>query len=150
MTGWVVGGLGDGVAWTKGGLSPGSSLSVVLGLAGPGSISTTIPTIPGAKYLFGFDLAPGQGANQLEEIIGSFGGFVDEPDDKVTRIAVEYPADSDKTAIYLIATGSGDLPRIDNVSVELVPEPSALVLFAAGSVGLWLVMARRRRTRASQ
>ena len=152
MTGWTVGGPGDGIKW----LGPQTFGSVDLTYRSPSSIFTVIPTVPGYIYDFSFDIFPAHtGINDLMTYYFGDRGFLAGADDQVVRrVGVQVTASSTETLIEFNAYGhstDNQGPFIDNVSVtfERVPEPSTPWVFALGTVGvgLWRAMWKKARDR---
>jgi len=153
MTGWTVGGPGDGIKW----LGPQTFGSVDLTYRSPSSIFTVIPTVPGYIYGFSFDLFPAHtGINDRLDFWFGNQGFAGATadDQRVVRKGFQVTATSAETLISFIAdypSTDNQGPFIDNVSVtfERVPEPSTPWVFALGTVGvgLWRAMWKKARER---
>jgi len=163
ITGWTVGGPGDGVDWL------GSStykpdtgvMSVDLKDHTNSSISTVIPTISGAIYNLSFGAASVVGLDNTGVV--SAGSLVNQPfaapfsnhfyDQTFQGFTFQFTATGPTTTIQFMATGNNSPPEwtygpaIDSVSVTATPEPSTLALLVAGAISL-LVCAWRRRKRA--
>lgn len=161
ITGWTVGGPGDGVDWLSQPSFNASagSLSVDLQSFFASSISTVISTVIGQTYQLTFDstaVAPLQQAGTLsagsltgQAFVPAYGGafgsqvyeaFMFEFDAIGTSTTITFSADD------TCCGGATYGPVIDNVSVVAsvaVPAPSGLAILGLGLAGLGF--ARRRR-----
>ena len=150
LTGWTVGGPGDGIKW----LGPGSLGSVDLTLTSSSSIFTMIPTVPGYLYQFEFYLYPAH-AGENNEVLFTFGSFtagaVTGDQQPAVHINVSKYANSDQTLVWFGPQNpvpeAGTGPFIDDVSVTLVavPEPSTFALLALAALAAAPVIRRRER-----
>jgi hypothetical protein len=130
IVGWSVGGV-KGVHWTRSSVqntTDGDRAIDLQGLDGPpfSSLSTTIPTIPGAPYSLSFDSSPGNTPNSAVVSCGSltnqsFSGVVNplgQPS-VFTHYNFTFTALSSATTVLFQVTDSdGYGPVIDRVSVE--------------------------------
>jgi hypothetical protein len=152
ITGWTVGGPGNGVDWLA---SPGfradSGLrSIDLQELSNSSISTVIPTVVGQAYLLTFGAAAISGLNSDGKVTA--GSLVGQPftapfspnyaTQTFATISMSFTATAPATIIRFEATGpvlpactalvACYGPVIDTVSVVAVPEPSSALLLAIG------------------
>jgi hypothetical protein len=141
ITGWTVGNIGDGILWLG---PPGHSMAIQLGINTGGSISTTIPTVPGAAYYFSFvefSAFGGDGFDGFWFFGDKNGGLqsYDEPE----NVVVDVKATSAYTTLGFVGHFSGDaLISIDNVSVTQIPEPQIPAMLACGAIGVLLAFRR--------
>ena len=147
MTGWTVGGPGDGVDWVTGptfGVDTGN-YALDLQHITASSIATVIPTVANALYELSFGAAAVSGytntgvvsagslVNQVftAPFSGAFASQVFSP------FAFQFTATGPTTTIRFTATGPSTTygPVIDSVSVDpvsSVPEPSSIALLLLG------------------
>ncbi len=130
--GWTVGGV-KGVHWTRAlvqNTTDGDRAVDLQGLNGPpfSSLSTSIPTAPGAPYTLSFDASPGNSPNHGVVSCGSltnqlFSGVVNPLGQPsiFTHYTFRFTALSSNTTIFFQVTDSdGFGPVIDKVSAESV------------------------------
>ena len=154
ITGWTVGGPGDGVDWL---LSPSFRVdtgvhAVDLRLGTASSIATTIPTVVGSIYRLSFGAASVVNGNNTG--IVSAGSLLNEPftapfsaafsSQTFQPLSFLFTALGPTTTIQFTATGSSAPgyygPAIDTVNVDLavpLPLPSSILLFGTGLVGMF-------------
>jgi hypothetical protein len=155
ITGWTVGGPGDGVDWlTTPGFRADSGIhSVDLRNLSASSISTTIPTLTGSRYELVFSAAAVEGWTNTGEV--SAGSLINQAfapsfsfsfsNQIYTPYSFTFTATGSTTLITFQATGpniGAYGPVIDNVNVvalvlAAVPEPEewAMMLLGFGMVG---------------
>jgi choice-of-anchor C domain-containing protein len=160
MLGWVV--EWGNVDWVGTGYwnSSQGNYSVDMDGTTPGKISHNFDTVPGGKYSVSFDLSgnPWGGAVQPLQVFilgsgnSSLFSIQYNNDNPYSNISVsvpgftgmiwnnktfEFTATSDLTKIVFQSLTSGNYgPAIDNVSVEVVPIPSGLLLLGSGLIAL--------------
>ena len=154
ITGWTVGGPGDGVDWliTPSFAADIGTHSVDLEHLTNSSISTVIPTVTGQVYELTF------GAAAVDIFSGSFPGdnlgkvsagslldqafaaeFSSQTSNQVyTQFSFLFTALDSTTSVEFMATGPDTAygPVLDSVSVSAVPLPAAIWLFGSGLIGL--------------
>lgn len=150
ITGWTVGGPGDGVDWLT---TP--SFAADTGIHGvdlqdftSSSIATVIPTVAGDVYELSFSTAAVFGLGNTGVV--SAGSLVNQPFSAVstsggqtfTLFSFLFTAMGPTTTIQFIGTVTPNTtfgPVIDSVSVDsiaAVPEPDTILLFGIGLVGV--------------
>ena len=160
ITGWTVGGPGNGVDWL---ITPAFGAdtgihSVDLQHTSDSSIATVIPTVAGDVYSLSFGAAAWQ-PSQANTGVVSAGSLVDQiftaafsndlSNQAFTPFTFLFTATGPTTTIQFTATGSNPYygPVIDSVSVDpvsSVPEPSSIVLLLLGG-GVLCARARTSR-----
>jgi len=146
--GWTVGGTSVDIINGAYGAISGNSIDM-LGSPGPGSLSQTLTTTAGQKYVLSFDLSYNGGS--YKDIGVSFAG---NPTTYFTggspfnHYTFEYTATSATTALAFFSTGGAEWGGavLDNVSVTAVPEPETYAMLLAG-LGLMGTIARRRKNK---
>ena len=149
ITGWTVGGPGEGVDWLTTptyGADTGIH-SVDLQHVYPSSISTTIPTLAGNIYNLSFSAAAVSGYTNTGDV--SAGSLINQAfapsfsgsfyNQTYTPYSFTFTATGSATLIMFQATGPNIQygPVIDSVGVLSVPEPEewAMMLLGFGMVG---------------
>lgn len=150
LTGWTIGGPGDGVVW----IARGTSKFVDLAHLSASSVSTLFSTVPGYQYQLSFDYfedRANEGNDRLWVYTGSTLLFnAGTPCcGSVRHSEVGFVANYDQTTLTFRSIGPwNNGPALDNVVVELVavPEPSTFGLMLLGAaVTLGLRSVRKRR-----
>ena len=152
LTGWTVGGPGDGVDWqTKPAYNPDTGIySLDLQHFLASSIFTTIPTVIGNIYELSFTTATVTPFTIQGSV--SAGSLVNQPFTAIpsnnlttqtfTPFTFQFTAINSTTIIQFASTGPNTAygPAIDSVSVELVqsvPEPSSILgILSLGVLGI--------------
>ncbi|MEQ1601032.1 MAG: DUF642 domain-containing protein [Methylophilaceae bacterium] len=161
ITGWTVGGPGNGVDWlsTPNFAADSGIHSVDLTHLSASSIFTVIPTIAGNLYSLSFSAATSNAPPIYPNYTGtgvvSAGSLVNQAfvatlsvptsAQTYTPYSFLFTATEATTTIKFTSTGLSNSyygPVIDSVSVSAVPEPTTILLFSAGLA--WLADARRR------
>lgn len=161
ITGWTVGGPGDGIDWlsTPSFAAESGTYSVELTHLTASSIATVIPTLAGNVYSLSF----GAATSNLPPVypyysatgVVSAGSLVDQPfsatlssppsTQTYTPYSFLFTATGPTTTIRFTSTGPDNShygPVIDSVSIVAVPEPTTSVLLGIGLA--WLAGARLR------
>ena len=159
ITGWTVGGPGDGVDWVTGptyGVDTGN-YALDLQHTSDSSIATVIPTVANTVYELSFSAATVLGHSNSGVV--SAGSLVNQvftapfssafASQVFSPFAFQFTATGPTTTIQFTATGPNISygPVIDSVSVaplSSVPEPSSIALLLLGG-GVLCVRARTRR-----
>lgn len=166
LTGWTVGGPGDGIDWLLAPLYRASAgiHAVDLQHLSKSSIATVIPTVVGSQYLLSFSVAALNGADAT----GSFsaGTLLDQSFtasfsnsssvQSFTAVAAVFTATSITTTLSFAAIGptlplcaaviNCYGPVIDDVSVTPVPEPGTALLLSMGALATLRLGTRPRRS----
>ena len=163
ITGWTVGGPGDGVDWL---IAPtfradAGSHSVDLKHLTNSSIATEIPTIAGVTYELSFSATAVKPMDRIGTITAGslvdveftvpYGSEVeyDYLNQTYAPFSYQFAALGDLTTIHFTATGNTGSsvrygPVIDSVSVSAIPEPSTIVSLLSLAAGLAVCAAWRR------
>jgi hypothetical protein len=162
ITGWTVGGPGDGVDWLTApsfGADTGIR-SIDLTHITNSSISTVIPTVAGSVYQVSFGAASVTGLS-VEGVV-SAGSLVNQPftapfssafaTQTYKSFSFAFTATGPTSEIVFRATGPVDAtccygPAIDNVSIDraVVPEPDARQFLLAALAVMLCYSVRRKR-----
>ena len=159
MTGWTVGGPGDGIDWLLAPTyRPDTGIRAIdLQNLSNSSVSTVIPTAPGTIYLLSFAAATINGQNATGVV--SAGTLLNQPFAAAPSVSTAtqifskfemfFAATASSTTITFQAVGvpaSLDYgPVLDSVSVAVVPEPASILLFVFGAGALLLKVKGRAR-----
>ena len=147
ISGWVVGDTSVDLINGNYGAISGNSIDM-LGSPGPGSLSQTLATTVGQKYMLNFDLSANGVGGDSKAIFVNIGqaaqvSFIGDMNNHVTE-SINYTATSASTLLLFTSAASGYSGAVlDNVSVIAVPEPETYVILLAG-LGLMGFMSRRR------
>ena len=161
ITGWTVGGPGDGVDWLTPPIYGADTGNHTLDLQHltSSSISTTIATTVGAKYTVSFVASASTVVGTSAEGLLSAGSLTNQAFSIArsastgaptwTPLSYQFTATGSSTTVKF--TGTGDQiwhygPVLDSVSVTAVPEPATDALMGAG-LGIVVVSSRIARRR---
>ena len=158
---------GDFTGWTVGGLTAythvvsyapyvntgdyGAQFSGVSGDAG--LLSQTLTTVPGQEYVVDFWLYSDGGlANGFSVTFDGNSLFSETnlPAAPYTQYTFNSTAIDSSALLQFSAYDNPGFFGLDDISVTAVPEPSAVVLFAVGAMGVAWAALRRRRIRSSR
>ena len=146
---WTVGGKSVNIINAAYGAISGNSIDM-LGSPGPGSLSQTLSTTAGQKYVLSFDLSFNPNASYKDIGVSLNGSALTyfTGGSPASHYTYEYTATSPNTVLAFFSTGDSGYSGavLDNVSVTAVPEPETYAMLLAG-LGLVGTIARRRKNK---